>query len=182
MWLAIVLACSTPYAQSCIVFAKQEELFLTEELCKEETDQVVLMMQSQGMFARPACFQIGKNLQEYRMKKLLLASAVAVAGTSVSAMALGYGLSVGATTDMSYTTGTETWELDVTPKLSMGAYGATLSAETTVDILDINNGDIFTGLDWKAEYAWKSITTYTEVSSDADFEFGNITMGAKFSF
>jgi len=62
MWLAIVLACSTPYAQSCIVFAKQEELFITEELCKEETDQVVLMMQSQGMFARPACFQIGKNL------------------------------------------------------------------------------------------------------------------------
>jgi len=116
------------------------------------------------------------------MKKLLLSAALAVTATSVSAMDLGYGLSVGATTDMSYTTGTETWELDVTPKLSMGAYGATLSAETTVDILDINNGDIFTGLDWKAEYAWKSITTYTEVSSDADFEFGNITMGAKFSF
>ena len=56
MWLAIVLACSTPYAQSCIVFAKQEEL------CKEETDRVTLMMQSQGMFARPACFKIGTNL------------------------------------------------------------------------------------------------------------------------
>tara|TARA_R100000030_G_C3198844_1_gene110321 strand:- start:45 stop:395 length:351 start_codon:yes stop_codon:yes gene_type:complete len=116
------------------------------------------------------------------MKKLLLASAFAVAATSASAIDLGYGLSVGAETDMSYTTGTETWELDVTPKLSMGAYGATLSAETTVDVLDINNGDIFTGVDWKAEYAWKGLTTYTEVSSDADFEFGNITMGAKFSF
>ena len=116
------------------------------------------------------------------MNKLLLATAVAVAGTSVSAMDIGYGLSVGATTDMSYTTGTETWELDVTPKLSMGAYGTTLSAETTVDVLDINNGDIFTGVDWKAEYAWKGLTTYTEVSSDADFEFGDITMGVKFSF
>ena len=116
------------------------------------------------------------------MKKLLLASALAVAATSAHAMDLGYGLSVGAETDMSYTTGTETWELDVTPKLSMGAYGATLSAETTVDVLDINNGDIFTGVDWKAEYAWKGFTTYTEVSSDADFEFGDITMGAKFKF
>ena len=116
------------------------------------------------------------------MKKLLLATAVAVVGTSVSAMDIGYGLSVGATTDMSYTTGKETWELDVTPKLSMGAYGTTLSAETTVDVLDINNGDIFEGVDWKAEYAWKGLTTYTEVSSDADFEFGDITMGVKFSF
>ena len=116
------------------------------------------------------------------MKKLLLASAVAVAGTSVSAMDIGYGLSVGATTDMSYTTGTETWELDVTPKVSMGAYGVSFSTETTIDILDINNGDIFTGIDWKAEYVWKGITTYTKVSSDADFEFGDITMGAKISF
>ena len=178
----MVLACSTPYAQSCIVFAKNEELFITEELCKEETDKVTLMMQSQGTFARPACFKIGTNLQEYKMKKLLLASAFAVAATSVSAIDLGYGLSVGAETDMSYTTGTETWELDVTPKLSMGAYGVSFSAETTVDVLDINNGDIFTGVDWKAEYAWKGLTTYTEVSSDADFEFGDITMGAKFKF
>ena len=115
------------------------------------------------------------------MKKLLLATTL-VAGTSVSAMDIGYGLSVGATTDMSYTTGTETWELDFTPKVSMGAYGVSFSTETTIDVLDINNGDIFTGLDWKAEYAWKGVTTYTEVSSDADFEFGDITMGAKFSF
>ena len=116
------------------------------------------------------------------MKKLLLAFAVAVAATSASAIDLGYGLSIGAETDMSYTTGTEVWELDVTPKLSMGAYGVSFSAETTVDVLDINNGDIFTGVDWKAEYAWKGMTTYTEVSSDADFEFGDITLGAKIKF
>jgi len=116
------------------------------------------------------------------MKKLLLASAFAVAATSASAIDLGYGLSVGAETDMSYTTGTETWELDLTPKVSMGAYGVSFSTETTIDVLDINNGDIFAGLDWKAEYAWKGMTTYTEVSSDADFEFGDITIGAKISF
>ena len=116
------------------------------------------------------------------MKKLILASAVAVAATSASAIDLGYGLSIGAETDMSYTTGTEICVLDFTPKLSMGAYGVSFSAETTVDVLDINNGDIFTGVDWKAEYAWKGMTTYTEVSSDADFEFGDITLGAKIKF
>ena len=116
------------------------------------------------------------------MKKLLLTVAFAAVATSASAIDLGYGLSIGAETDMSYTTGTETWELDVTPKVSMGAYGVSFSTETTIDVLDINNGDIFTGLDWKAEYAWKGMTTYTEVSSDADFEFGDITMGVKFSF
>tara|TARA_R100001510_G_C7461886_1_gene82031 strand:+ start:176 stop:523 length:348 start_codon:yes stop_codon:yes gene_type:complete len=109
------------------------------------------------------------------MKKLLLTVAFATVATSASAIDLGYGLSIGAETDMNYTTGTETWELDVTPTLSMGAYGVSFSAETTVDVLDINNGDIFEGVDWKAEYAWNGLTTYTEVSSDADFEFGNIT-------
>ena len=84
------------------------------------------------------------------MKKLLLSAALVATATSVSAMDLGYGLS--------------------------------LSAETTVDVLDINNGDIFTGVDWKAEYVWNGMTAYTEVSSDADFDFGDITVGAKIKF
>ena len=116
------------------------------------------------------------------MKKLLLASAVAVAATSASAMDLGYGLSVGADTELTYTTGTEVWTMDVTPSMGLGAYGASFTAETTIDVLDLNNGDIFTGVDWKAEYVWKGMTTYTKVSSAADFEFGDITMGAKISF
>jgi len=116
------------------------------------------------------------------MKKLLLASAIAVAGTSATAMDLGYGLSVGADTELTYTTGTEVWTMDVTPSMGLGAYGASFTAETTIDVLDLNNGDIFTGVDWKAEYVWNGITTYTKISSDADFEFGDITMGAKISF
>ena len=116
------------------------------------------------------------------MKKLLLASAVAVAATSASAMDLGYGLSVGAETELTYTTGTEVWTMDLTPSVGLGALGASFTAETTIDVLDLNNGDIFTGIDWKAEYVWKGITTYTKVSSDADFEFGDVTMGAKLTF
>ena len=116
------------------------------------------------------------------MKKLLLPVAFAAMTTSVSAMDLGYGLSVGAATELTYTTGTEVWTMDVTPSMGLGAYGASFTAETTIDVLDLNNGDIFTGIDWKAEYVWKGMTTYTKVSSDADFEFGDITMGAKISF
>ena len=116
------------------------------------------------------------------MKKLLLPVAFAAMTTSVSAMDLGYGLSVGAETELTYTTGTEVWTMDVTPSMGLGAYGASFTAETTIDVLDLNNGDIFTGVDWKAEYVWNGITAYTKVSSDADFEFGDITMGAKLSF
>ena len=116
------------------------------------------------------------------MKKLLLASAIAVVATSAHAIDLGYGLSLGAETDLNYTTGTETWEMDFTPSMALGAYGVSFSAETTIDVLDINNGDIFEGIDWKAEYAWNGVTTYTEVTSDADFEFGDITIGAKLKF
>tara|TARA_R100001082_G_C4345010_1_gene151902 strand:+ start:678 stop:866 length:189 start_codon:yes stop_codon:yes gene_type:complete len=62
MWLAIVLACGTPYAHSCIVYAKNDVLFPTEEACKEETATGVDIMEAQGFFARPACFKIGTNL------------------------------------------------------------------------------------------------------------------------
>jgi len=62
MWLAIVLACSTPSAESCIIFAKNNDLFITEELCKKETEMGVDIMEAQGFFARPACFKIGTNL------------------------------------------------------------------------------------------------------------------------
>ena len=116
------------------------------------------------------------------MKKLLLPVAFAAMATSVSAMDLGYGLSVGAETELTYTTGTEVWTMDVTPSMGLGAYGASFTAETTIDVLDLNNGDIFTGVDWKAEYVWKGMTKYTKVSSDADFELGDITMGAKISW
>tara|TARA_A100001515_G_C4549108_1_gene202826 strand:+ start:171 stop:521 length:351 start_codon:yes stop_codon:yes gene_type:complete len=116
------------------------------------------------------------------MKKLLLPVAFATIATSATAMDIGYGLSIGADTELTYTTGKETWTLDVTPSMGLGAYGASFTAETTIDVLDLNNGDIFNGVDWKAEYVWKGITTYTKVSSDEDFNFGDITVGAKLSF
>ena len=49
------------------------------------------------------------------MKKLLLPVAFATIATSVSAMDLGYGVSARAETELTYTTGTELWTMDVTP-------------------------------------------------------------------
>ena len=49
-------------------------------------------------------------------------------------------------------------------------------------VLKINEDDVFKGVDLSAEYVWNTMTTYTEVSSDADFEFGDITIGAKIKF
>jgi hypothetical protein len=116
------------------------------------------------------------------MKHLIIASALAVAATSVSAVDLGNGLSMGAEIDTNYVTGVDTWSLDATPYAAITQYGITLKAETTVDVLKINEDDVFKGVDLSAEYAWNGFTTYTEVSSDKDFEFGDITVGAKIKF
>jgi len=116
------------------------------------------------------------------MKTLVFASALAVAATSVSAVDLGNGLSMGAEIDTNYVTGVDTWSLDATPYAAITQYGITLKAETTVDMLKINEDDVFKGVDLSAEYTWNNFTTYTKVSSDADFEFGNIIVGAKIKF
>jgi len=116
------------------------------------------------------------------MKKILLPVAFATMATSALAIDLGNGLSMGAEIDTSYVTGVDTWALEATPYAAISQYGITLKAETTVDVLKINEDDVFKGVDLTAEYVWNNMTTYTEVSSDADFEFGDITIGAKIKF
>ena len=118
------------------------------------------------------------------MKKLLLASALALTATSASAIDLGYGLKAGGEIDVNYVTGVEDWAMDFTPFVSAERYGVKFTADTTVDMLALDTDeDIFTGVGLKAEYAVTSmLTTYGEISSDKDFEFGDITIGAIISF
>lgn len=118
------------------------------------------------------------------MKKLLLASAVALTATSASAIDLGYGLKAGGEIDINYVTGIEDWSMDFTPSVGVEKYGVEFTVDTTIDLLALDTDeDIFTGLDLKAEYAVTSmLTTYGEISSDKDFEFGDITIGAVISF
>ena len=96
----------------------------------------------------------------------------------------GQTLSIGAETDLNYTTGVEDWVWELTPSAGITALGIGLSVATDIDMLELDEGDIFQGLDFTADYSVPStnINLYTEVSTDADLEFGDITVGAKVSF
>ena len=97
---------------------------------------------------------------------------------------MGQILSIGAQSDTSYTTGVETWAWDVTPYAGATVMGVSLLAETKIDVLTLDEGGIFTGVDLTFGYAVPAVNVnlYTEVSSDKDFTFGDITMGAKIKF
>ena len=123
------------------------------------------------------------------MKIAAIAAATALtlaacAGTEAEAIELGGGLSAGAEIDMSYTTGIEEWALEATPEVGFATMGVDLTVGSTFDLMDLNADDAFKGLDFKAEYPvmGTGLTAYGEVGTDADFEFGDITMGVNFAF
>jgi hypothetical protein len=58
MFLAIILACTTPSFQSCGVMVNTELLFLTEEQCHEDADPVAAYIRQQGTFAVPYCVKL----------------------------------------------------------------------------------------------------------------------------
>tara|TARA_R110001592_G_scaffold7189_4_gene40531 strand:- start:66 stop:437 length:372 start_codon:yes stop_codon:yes gene_type:complete len=123
------------------------------------------------------------------MKLLTIALGLAGLITATTATAadfpvMGQTLSLGAQSDTKYTTGVETWAWDVTPYAGATVMGVSLLAETKIDVLTLDEGDIFTGVDLTLGYAVPTVNVnlYTELSSDKDFKFGDITMGAKIKF
>lgn len=119
------------------------------------------------------------------MKLAVIATAATVlVATQAAAIDLGGGLSAGAEIDMNYTTGVETWALEATPELGFSTMGAELTVGSTFDMLKLNDDDLFQGLDFEATYplATTGIELYGEVSTDDDLEFGDVTVGATFSF
>ena len=126
-------------------------------------------------------------VKDNRMKTTAIVTAAMLAATSTSAMdfsVAGQTLSIGAETDLNYTTGVEEWVWELTPSAGVTALGIGLSVATDIDMLTLDEGDIFQGLDFTADYeiANTNINLYTEVSTDADLEFGDVTVGATFSF
>ena len=119
------------------------------------------------------------------MNKLVLATVVALSATAAHAIDVdlfGQTISVGAESDINYVTGIEEWEWTATPYAAFTtSVGVTLSAETDINMRELDK-DIFKGVDYTAEYAVNGVTLYTEVSSDRDWEFGDITVGAKVKF
>jgi hypothetical protein len=96
----------------------------------------------------------------------------------------GQTVSVGASSDLNYTTGVEDWEWELTPSAGLTAMGLGFTMATDIDMLTLDEGDIFQGLDFTVDYIVPStnISLYTEVSTDSDLEFGDVTVGATVSF
>jgi hypothetical protein len=96
----------------------------------------------------------------------------------------GQTLSVGASSDLNYTTGVEDWEWELTPSAGLTAMGLGFTMATDIDMLTLDEDDIFQGLDFTIDYTVPStnISVYTEVSTDSDLEFGDVTVGATVSF
>jgi len=58
MWIAFMLLCTGPSALSCVVMAKTEATFITEEACAQEALVVTRYFQEQGYLAVPQCIHI----------------------------------------------------------------------------------------------------------------------------
>lgn len=121
---------------------------------------------------------------------LIAASAIALTAcvaNEAEAMDLGNGLSIGGEVETSWTPAADTnaYGLDFTPEAAIVFQGLKLSADTTIDMLELNNDavDTFTGFDFEATYSVSdNLTAFGEVSTDADNEFGDITIGTRLSF
>ena len=114
-----------------------------------------------------------------------LATAMAATTTYAKDFSVaGQTVSFGAESDLNYTTGSEDWEWEMTPSAGLSAMGIGLTMSTDIDMLTLDEGDIFQGLDFTADYTVPStnISLYTEVSTDTDLEFGDVTVGATVSF
>lgn len=115
------------------------------------------------------------------MKKILLATTI-LAMTTVSAMAadLGYGFSAGADINAEYNvTAGGNVALTATPTLGYTLASIDLTISTDIDMSDV----YFVGLDLEASYDLnKNLNLYANVSTDENFKFGDLIIGATVSF
>ena len=111
-----------------------------------------------------------------------VAATLIMASSAVSAMDLtvyGQTLSAGGKADLNYDTGTELWAMEFVPSVGMNAWGTDFKASTTFDVINLNEGDVF-----EAGYTigGTGLRAYGEIGTDADFEFGDATVGVSFAF
>ena len=123
------------------------------------------------------------------MKKLAIILGLSGSMMATSAVAMdipvaGQTLLLGAENDINYTTGVEEWNWELTPSAGIAYSGVNFSVETNIDMLELDADEVFTGLDYVVDYTLPNtnVKLYSEVSSDRDFEFSDITMGARITF
>jgi hypothetical protein len=124
-------------------------------------------------------------VKETKMKTLAIILALtATTATAADFPLLGQTVSIGAESDTNYTTGVEDWEWELTPYAGVNLMGVGLTLETDIDMLKLDEDEIFTGVDVELNYSvpHTNVNLYTEVSSDKDFDFGDVTIGATVKF
>ena len=122
------------------------------------------------------------------MKKVLFATLSVFALTSAAnAFELGGGLAAGGEVESSYNFGTEDFSVLFTPEVSFATSGLFVGASLEIDMLDLENYD-FTGVDFEATYTIDGVVpgfaveAFGEISTDADFEFGDLVVGTRLNF
>jgi len=115
----------------------------------------------------------------------IAAAAAFTFATSANAFELGNGLSVGGEVEQSYDFGTEDFAILFTPEVDFAYAGLALNVSTEFDVLELNNDavDNFQGLDFEATYGVNDyITAFGEISTNKDFEFGDLVVGTRLNF
>ena len=116
---------------------------------------------------------------------IVAAAAALTFATSANAFELGNGLSVGGEVESSYNFGTEDFGLLFTPEASFNMDGLALGVSTEFDLANLEDevADNFKGLDFEATYTVNDwVSAYGEISTDKDFEFGDLVVGTRFNF
>ena len=116
-----------------------------------------------------------------------VAATLIMASSADSAMdftVAGQTLSAGGKADLNYDTGTELWAMEFVPSVGLNAWGTDFKASTTFDVINLNEGDVFKGVDFEAGYTigGTGLRAYGEIGTDADLEFGDATVGVSFAF
>jgi|TARA_B110000858_G_scaffold103835_1_gene118964 hypothetical protein len=120
------------------------------------------------------------------MKTTIVAAALVLTAGIASAADLnvfGQTVSAGGEVDMNYTTGVDTFALDFTPSAGINAWGVDFELSSTFDVLQVNEGDLFQGLDIEAGFTIaEGLRAYAEIGTDEDLDFGDLTAGLSFAF
>ena len=119
------------------------------------------------------------------MKTTIIATAFVMAASTLSAAEIGTtGIGLGAEIDANYTTGADVFAMDFTPAVTFNNWNVDFKAETTIDILSLNDGDIFKGIDFSTGYniGNTGLRAYTEIGVDADWNVGDLKTGLSFAF
>lgn len=62
MFISVLLICMSLHVSSCDVVANTEDLYYSEQECKNNTAIVVNKLVSNGIAVRPKCFKVGDSV------------------------------------------------------------------------------------------------------------------------